>query len=155
MNIPEIVKSLFGSYVGYAVEAGAFDGVFESTTYELEKIGWKVLLIEPIPSAFDELLKNRKNDYCLQYALGSCNEDNVNFEVYDMYGGASISSLSADKHILEVFNPNLLIPKTNISVRKRTLDSCLEEVNFPKLDILSLDVEGSEKDVLEGFTIDK
>jgi hypothetical protein len=35
----------------------------------------------------------------------------------------------------------------------RTLDWCLEEVKFPRLDFLSLDVDGIEMEVLKGFDL--
>ena len=154
-EITEIVHKIFGDYVGYAIEAGAFDGVYSSTTFELEKEGWKVLLIEPIPEVFNNLLKNRNNDYCLQFALGDSNEDNVNFEVYAYAGGAGFSSFSISQRYLDVFGENMAGQKTDIIVDKRTLDFCLYLVNFPRVDILSLDVEGSELEVLRGFDIDR
>jgi len=151
-NLNKIVKEIFGDYTGYAVEAGAFDGVFESTTLALEKVGWKVLLIEPIPDAFESLLSNRNNDYCLQYALGASNEDDVPFEVFNNWYGASISSLKPDERILKGFAPD---KKETILVKQKTLDFCLDLVKFPKLDILSLDVEGGELEALKGFDIDR
>jgi len=150
-KITKIVKETFGDYVGHAVEAGAFDGVFQSPTYELEKLGWKVLLVEPLPDAFEKLIQNRNPEYCLNFALGSSNKDNISFEVYENYGGASISSLRPDLQILEHFNPKF---SETIYVKVRTLDRLLRKVNFPKLDILVLDVEGSELDVLKGFSLE-
>jgi len=151
-ELNKIVKEIFGDYTGYAVEAGAFDGVFESTTLDLENLGWEVLLIEPIPDAFEKLLDNRNNDYCLQYALGASNVDDVPFEVYLNWWGASISSLKPDERILKEFAPD---KKETILVKQKTLDFCLESIKFPKLDILSLDVEGGELEALKGFDIDK
>jgi len=156
-EVQKIVKNVFGNgYAGYAVEAGAFDGIFESTTVELEKQdGWKVLLVEPIPEIFKKLVMNRLSAHCIQVALGSVNEDNVPFEVFEDYGGASISSLVPDEQILAVFNPKDDSDIETIRVNKRTLEFCLDRFQFPQLDLLALDVEGGELDVLKGIDLDK
>ena len=151
-----IVKSEFGDYVGYAAEAGAFDGKFESPTLRLERNGWKVLLVEPVPRAFTSLLLNRVNDYCLNLALGSSNEDDVKFYVCNNHSkGASFSSLLLDANLFNAFGVDKDAEEIEeISVNVRTLDYCLETVEFPRLDILSLDVEGYEMEVLQGFRLD-
>ena len=43
---------------GFYVDCGANDGVNQSTTWYFEnQLSWKGILIEPIPSVFDELKK--------------------------------------------------------------------------------------------------
>ena len=153
-EINDLAKEVFGEgYVGYAVEAGAFDGVFESTTIGLEKLGWKVLLVEPLPHAFAKLLTNRDNTYCLQYALADYNKNQVDFTAFhDNFGGASFSSLIPQSEALSMFSPK---EGTPLKVNVRTLDYCLEAVEFPTVDILSLDIEGGEICALDGFDFEK
>ena len=156
-GILEITNYFFGEeFTGYAVEVGAFDGIFQSTTKGLEDRGWKVLLVEPMPKAFSALIKNRDKKYCLQYALGSENEDNVVFEIYDTENsGASFSRLLGNDEVLDALDPERLVEKTEILVSKRTLDFCLDEVNFQGVDLVSIDVEGGEVNVLKGFDLTK
>ena len=56
-----IVEKLFaGKQKGTFVDIGANDGITFSNTYFLEKMGWNGLAVEPIPSAYEKLVKNRK-----------------------------------------------------------------------------------------------
>ncbi len=153
-SILEVTEAVFKEYVGFAVEAGAFDGLLESPTLELEEVGWKVLLIEPIPEAYSALIKNRNSEYCLQFALGEDNRDGVVFEVSHEAEGACFSSFAISDRMLKAFG-DIPKEKTEIFVNKRTLDYCLDLVGFSKVDLVSLDVEGSEMEVLRGFNLRK
>ena len=154
-NTAELIQEAFGNRAGFCVEAGAYDGVLESTTLELEGLGWTCLCIEPNPQVFQELIKNRA--LCLEYALAPANEDNVPFEIY--YNGrheASFSAFQIDKAFKDAFSGQYTrFEKREVLVSVRTLDFCLEEAGFPRLDILSLDVEGWEMEVLKGFSMER
>jgi len=51
-----IIETLFpGKTNGVFVDIGANDGVTFSNTYLLEKLGWSGLVIEPIPSIYEQL----------------------------------------------------------------------------------------------------
>jgi FkbM family methyltransferase len=137
----------------YAIDAGAYDGLFYSNTLELEKSGWTVLCIEPNPHMWEQLTSNRK--LCLPYALGPENKDGIEFEVYchvPWVGEAGLSSIKAKDDMLNSFSH---ISKEIVTVNMRTLDYCLEEVGFPKVDFVNLDVEGWELEVLSGFTFER
>ena len=45
---------------GFFLDIGAHDGVNGNNTFLFEKIGWSGVCIEPIPSVFEKLKKNRK-----------------------------------------------------------------------------------------------
>lgn len=51
-------------------EAGANDGVSFSNTYELEKLGWDGILVEPSPAAYECLIGTRSCKYKFNCALG-------------------------------------------------------------------------------------
>lgn len=142
------------NYVGFAVEAGAYDGIFFSSTLQLEQAGWSCLCIEPNPRAFAKLRNNRK--LTLQFALSNSNTDNVNFEVHyrdDYVKEAGMSSFSPTPRMLSTFGASK--SKENFLVNARTLDWCLESVSFPRLDFMALDLEGWELVALAGFDIVK
>ena len=148
------VQKIFGNSVGYAVEAGAYDGIFLSETLTLEQQGWSCLCIEPNPNMWEQLTKNRS--LCQPYALSNHSENNVSFEIYSNLNlkitEASFSSLGIKEDLLRTFQSPELYQEI-VVVNVRTLDYCLQKADFPRVDILSLDVEGWELVVLEGFDI--
>tara|TARA_A100001011_G_C14204427_1_gene797168 strand:- start:131 stop:820 length:690 start_codon:yes stop_codon:yes gene_type:complete len=131
---------------GFYVDCGANDGVNQSTTWYYEKhLNWKGILIEPITSVFDELKKNRhKDNHFKNCALTSQKYQDNNVEFYynknDTLTGALIKKENSEK----------------ISVKAKTFNQIMDEINFKdKIDFFSLDVEGSELDVLEGINFSK
>jgi hypothetical protein len=47
------------------------------------------------------------------------------------------------------------LEKKEIKIKVRKLDTILKELKIKKIDILTIDVEGNEMEVLEGFNIKK
>ena len=71
--IEEVLRQLNLSR-GWCVEFGAYDGKSDSNTWNLvQNLGWKAVLIEPFPKAFQELKKNyegRPDVHCFDDAVG-------------------------------------------------------------------------------------
>ena len=138
----ELVLAQFpDGFKGVAVDVGACDGVLLSNTHLLEQRGWQVYCIEPNPHWEGGLKANNK-----RYLLVACaerNEDNVPFHV-----------CSPPESYSSLINHGRT-PYTGITVPVRTLDWCLNEFGVTHMDVLSIDVEGSELDVLAGFDIGK
>jgi len=132
---------------GFFIEAGAYDGEYHSNTLFLEMTrNWTGLLIEPNPRAYRELLmKDRR-----VYATSSCIRDKfsiVPFLAYGMEGGIvdnarMVSRVQATQHELYA---------SVINVTCFPLDVMLESVGVTQVDVFSLDVEGSELDVLKSI----
>jgi FkbM family methyltransferase len=136
---------------GFYVEVGAFDGVEFSNTYYFEQIGWTGVLIEADPVVADKCRKNRTGSQvvnCAAVAPGT--EAEVELDVVE---GAEYFSSRCFKP--EVFYKENLPPVHKILVPARTLDAMLEQCNVTRIDFLTIDVEGFEYDVLQGFTIAK
>jgi FkbM family methyltransferase len=150
--IPIVLEQFPTNFVGYAVELGAADGLYLSNTYGLEKVGWKVLCIEPFQKYYKELVKNRP--ITLNVACASYNLDPQPLLVYSRTEGQEpVTSLwGLDDDFIEHFCPDAKKESEEL-VDTKTLDWCLETVGFPRLDFLSLDVDGIEVDVLNGFDI--
>ena len=135
---------------GYAVDVGACDGVSLSNTKQLEDRGWNVLCIEANPFFGKALRQNRKN--VMMVACGAENMDDQDFHVYEVQPG-NFEALSA---LSPVPNPPMHADakeKEVVKVDIRTLNWCLMEAGFPRVDVVSIDVEGGEEDVLDGFDI--
>ncbi len=145
-----LLGEIFGDRVaGYCAEIGAYDGVTGSATYRFEKQGWQCLLVEPIPSLIDEIRKRR-----------ACAV--VNCAVSDREGTATLyvaenveqmSTLNpARGHLEWVEHAGGVIKE--ITVPTATLDSLLADAGFPELQFITIDVEGHEMPVLEGFSLE-
>lgn len=131
---------------GFYVDCGANDGVNQSTTWYFEKyLNWHGLLIEPIPSVFEELIKNRnKKNYFENYALTNNLKKNKKVKFFynkdDTLTG-SLTNINAD---------------SKITIRLKTFNQIIDKINYKgKIDFFSLDVEGSEIEALDGINFNK
>lgn len=138
-----------GIEAGFAVEVGAAHGVAASNTLFFENLGWHVLCVEPNPDLYAHLARARKHTV-------HCACSNVtgiaDFEVVRLVGGevSAISSLRVDERLIETHS---IESREMIQVPVRTLDQCLDDAGFHTLDLASIDTEGTELSVLEGFNI--
>lgn len=157
-NTDKLIKEYFPDKItGNCIEIGAVDGKYISNTLHFEEIGWNVLCIEPIPSYFFELQKNRK--ICLNFAITNENEDNIPFTLVTMntQNQSSISGLKIDERLIDSHNQLGLSPSKNtIYVKGRRLDWCIENYfNYDTIDFISIDTEGNELDVLKSFNVNE
>jgi FkbM family methyltransferase len=120
---------------GYFLDVGAYDGVDLSNTYVLEKdLNWKGICCEANSFVFKKLIFNRSCE-CLQVAVSDYDGTGyfVNNEMY-----------------------SYLTSHGNVPVTVKTMKTILKESNAPKvIDYFSLDVEGSEPQVLKEFPFDE
>jgi FkbM family methyltransferase len=147
LDIEEIVGTKIH---GYAVDVGACDGVSLSNTKQLEDRGWDVLCIEANPRFAEALHNNRKR--VMMLACGRENLDNQEFTVFEVQPG-NFEAISALKPVEDRPFHRDATAKEVVRVGVRTLDWCLERSGFTRLDVASIDVEGGEQDVLDGFDI--
>ena len=149
---------------GFYVELGANDGISQSQTKFLEVYcGWRGVLIEPTPEIYRMLRKNRsstnyfENSACVSF-------DFPNQEMPMLYSDLMTISLEGQndiinrqlhaqegvKHLLRgVENYEYMAPAT-------TLNQILMSSDAPSvIDLLSLDVEGSELEVLQGIEFNR
>jgi FkbM family methyltransferase len=137
---------------GVCIEVGAYDGVSLSNTKHFEDIGWKSLCIEPIPSAFEKCKTIRKE--CYQCCISDKDKDDTEFTIFHLNDNlCAISSLEPDQRLIQSHS-HLITNTTKINVKVRSLNSLLEELNFPKnIDFISVDTENTELDVLKGIDL--
>ena len=132
---------------GYFVEFGAGDGIEHSNTYILEKeFGWAGLLIEPVPTVYKELRKNRSS-VCFEGVIAVSDSRSANLVVTDYTQFSSIEGFHlGDMHAAHRKSAE----KNIISVRAYELNELLL-LNPPPnnvVDYLSIDVEGAEAKIL-------
>jgi FkbM family methyltransferase len=147
-----VVEFYNKKYGGYFIEVGANDGINLSNTYLLEtKFGWKGICAEPIPSAFEKLVKNRPNSICCDKAVLNKSGEKLNFDIANEYDLLSGISSYIDAHKASVDRN-----KTTIQVETISLTELLDSSNAPTfIEYMSLDTEGSEYDILKPFNFNK
>ena len=137
---------------GYFVEIGVGEGKSISNTYLLEKdFDWKGLLIEPCRS-FHASIKKQRKAILDKRAASSSQSGEIEFSETTDNGEFSFTANAKDasgkapaKKQYETYQ----VPTT-------TLDAVLTEHGAPtKIDFISLDTEGSERDILDGLNLDK
>lgn len=139
---------------GFFIEVGAFDGWNYSTTYAFEAIGWKGLLIEAIPGRCEMCKKARPGSRVVNAALsrrGSSGTANFTI-VEDHYGGMLSYNTTTPDHLGDLRQGRFATRP--VSVPLTSMDALLEGHKGP-VDFASIDVEGGEADVLDGFDLDR
>ena len=139
-----LLDYLSGIENGFYIEAGAFDGIVQSNTKFLEEeYNWTGILVEP-SIVFNDLKKNRPFNILINKCL--------------------VSNEYKDNKINGYFNQGLMSGINNfnnseddkiVQVECETLTNILDRLEIKKIDFFSLDVEGYEKNVLEGLDFKK
>ena len=151
---------------GVFVDIGSHEGIRFSNSLLFEKLGWKCILVEAHPDYYKLCVQNRPKSTVLHYACGD--HDASGCEFFANFRG-SLSTLNpnldkvfhndyagyyAGNHI----NGNVAgMVNGKISVPMITLNTLLQHcgVAESEIDIISIDTDGSEKWVLDGFDIER
>lgn len=160
---PHIKKLLGDQREGFFVEAGALDGEWLSNTLWLEQeLGWTGLLIEPNPDHYRNLLAKHRKAWTSQTCLSSqpYPKEEVfvsiskksspgpaaTLHAYDSYGSSHVLGVSIGSRL---YDDQLAASEKSYSlVQCFPLVTYLLALNISTVDLLSLDVQGMEKDVL-------
>lgn len=139
---------------GVCVEVGANDGIFGSTSLFFEKLGWECVLVEPNPALCKDLRKVRKARV-YEYAASNKSGTAILHIVEGAVRADGLSTISVDKESHERIKNHGFVSKP-VEVRTIALDSILEDARLSgDIDFISIDVEGHEYEVLQGFSIEK
>jgi FkbM family methyltransferase len=144
-----LIKNFFGRKKdGFFIELGALDGVLYSNTKFFEdSMNWTGILIEPVPSRFEELKKNRPK--CELHRLAICDkEGEVEFIGHNAYGG-TVHGYGPELKEARI-NENKL-PNETYKVPAKRFDQVVTADRVPHVDLFSIDVEGGEYEVLSTF----
>lgn len=155
----EIIEKHFNYDNGFFIEAGACDGIVQSNTRHLElNKNWKGILVEPNIEEYKLCVNNRPNSKVFNCALVNNNYTESEITMYyKTWSGSHIdhgsvtSTKDSPANKVQGWDGH----NWEYSVQTRTLNSILEEVKPETIDFFSLDVEGYEVEVMNGFDIQK
>ena len=163
-SLNQIDKELFRlleNRDGFYVEIGANDGISQSNSLFFErKRSWLGVLVEPSPSTFEFLRKNRSslnNFYNCACVSFDYKDDFIDFFYSNLMSTTVHSDENFETYRNHAKSGKLYLARNenlgNLRVPARTLESILISSNAPALiDLFSLDVEGNELEILKGLS---
>jgi FkbM family methyltransferase len=147
-----VIVDLFPpDFRGHAIDIGASDGVVRSNTWAIEQMGWTVACVEANP-LYTEMLQLRRK--IVRMAAVADYEGWSEFTTFELRPGCweACSALKPVEAAVEA-HKHIISREYKFKVEVITLDRLLEDLAFPALDFLSVDVEGGEMAVLRGFDV--
>lgn len=145
----KILNDIFYKNNGTCIEVGGYDGVTGSNTYFFEKLGWKCIVVEPMPD-FCQKIRDIRNCEVVE-AAASDKTGEANF--YVAKGIEVLSTMEAQvSHLNRIKKEGGDLHK--ITVRTERLSDILRDKGVDEIDFITIDVEGHEISVLRGLSFD-
>jgi FkbM family methyltransferase len=155
---PPVDQVLFERYFqdrrnGFFIEAGAFDGLIESSCkFFEESLGWRGANLEPTPWNFRLLQQNRPGSLNLQLALSDARgtarfTQAVHPQRGQHFGNGSLGHTPEHLRILEKEGCRF----EQFPVPTLTYRDFVAEQGITRVDLMVLDVEGHEPQVIAGM----
>lgn len=146
-------KHFQGKTNGFFIEAGAWNGAYLSNSLFLEvERNWTGLLIEANTKAFEHLSALQRRAFSFHGCVSTSNQSTkVTFDGADVFGAIkkTSSQLTQGEAALEKNRAALdKDHRSTFEVQCFPLYSLLLALGNPEVDYFSLDVEGSEMDIL-------
>ena len=145
----KIIKNSFfrSKKKGFFVEIGAFDGIEGSNCLHFEKsMNWDGIAIEPSKTQFKKLSKNR-NCKVLNEAISSTEKEVEFIEVVD--GLTQMSGINDENYLSKSIIENN--ESTKFNKNKIKTSTFGKNILIKEIDYLSIDIEGTELDVLKSI----
>lgn len=161
-----------GKLNGVFVDLGAYDGVESSNTLFFEEnLGWTGICIEPLPKIYPKLLKNRKTT-CINVCASNRDElaqfMHVNPAIrpestrekgrtsnYEKLSGLIKFYTESENKIIDNVIKQCGGEKKILDVACININTILNILPTRKIDLLSLDTEGSELSILKAIDYEK
>lgn len=127
---------------GTYLEVGGSDGVrLSNTKFFHDTLGFRGLLIEPVPMFYKCLIKNRPNDICVNSAVDY--KEGIN----KFIGDSHVAGL--DLYLSEPLRKIYLNNAREYFVKTQPISKIIKDSGIKYIDYFSIDVEGGELAVLE------
>ena len=132
---------------GFYIDVGAQDPVIDSVTKAFYERGWRGINIEPNEEYFRKLQDDRPHDINMLTAVG-CELGAISFYEVVHTGLSTTNAVYARGHAEAGHEVHLR------NVACTTLDKICTDCGVETVHFLKIDVEGSERAVLEGFSFE-
>jgi len=139
-----LLSRVFQGPSGFYVDAGACHPIIDSVTYAFYERGWRGINIEPCETMFNRLKELRPRDINLNLAISNTN---TNATFYECPNHIPLSTMNPQV-AGEITEAGGVIEERPMEVK--TLSTVLQEHGVSTIDFLKVDVEGHEKQVLQG-----
>ena len=145
-----VLRRLFSpDHQGLYIDVGASHPLEDTVTRYFYERGWQGISIEP-GSIFDKLVEHRPRDINLNVGLSNAVGEKTFYDFVDYPGSSTYCATEAEAHCREhgfrcVERPVLVT----------TLKAVCEQYVHKPIDFISIDVEGHEREVLEGGDWDR
>lgn len=149
-NEEEIILSYFKDKTGTFISIGENDGITFSNVRALAERGWKGVMVEPSPIAFQKLKDNYRNMegfYFYNFALGMTNDEIDFWDMGDHLGKGDHGLLSTASEEEKQRWPGQKYEK--IKVQCFRWKTFLNRLSIKTFDVISIDIEGLEIPVLK------
>jgi FkbM family methyltransferase len=148
-----ILADIFqGRRSGTCVEVGANDGVQGSTTLFFEKLGWKCILVEPNPDLCAEI-KSKRSAVVIECAASNTRGTVALHVAEGAWRADAMSTVSTREEDQQRIRQQGFTTRS-MNVATATLDELLTAAGVESgIDFVSIDVEGHETQVIEGFSL--
>lgn len=141
---------------GFFLEIGACDGLIYSNTYLFEQLGWSGILVEADPDLARKCSQNRPRSRVENVALSGPQNSGKSLPFQRVKGSEEHSAFAVPDstiRLMKMLGQKVEVEK--VLVDCVTADELLRrcEVVPGSIDFCTIDVEGSELDVLNGFNL--
>ena len=152
---PQVDRVLYENYFkdvrdGFFIECGAGDGIADNNTKFFEdSLGWNGVCIEPSTVSFGQLIKRRPNTKNLMLGL-SDKDGSITFT--EATNRSNLSGGAVQYHPrLKSFVSSCGYAFRDITIETMKYSTLLTTLDIPKVNLLTIDVEGHEAAVIDGM----
>ncbi|MDA8297006.1 MAG: FkbM family methyltransferase [Actinomycetota bacterium] len=142
-----LARALERDRPGFYVDVGAASPTEATVTRHFYETGWSGINLEPVPKWAAALRALRPRDLTIEAAAGASPGELVFYEVLDDPALSTSDASAASRLVREGHELR------ELSMRVVTLDAVLAEAAPETIDFLKIDVEGAEREVLEGIDL--
>ncbi len=133
---------------GHYIDVGANSPDFDSVTKHFYLKGWTGINIEPIKKWHDEYLTQRPNDISINKGVSNA-EGEIDFYLLssDLMSSGNVDFVNKTKEKGYDYK--------KVTIKVTTLNNILTEHPITPITLMKIDVEGMEKETLEGLDLSK